>query len=115
MALRRIIGLAGALAILVGTAGLLTPVSVSPELQKVRCGSAAFPDMSAAKANDDGSDANIPVSGGVVTDVNYTELCRMDIEDRRVWTITLAALGVLAVAASVTHGAMERSRASSAT
>jgi hypothetical protein len=114
MPIRRIIGFAGALAILVGTAGLLTPVSVSPELQTVRCGSAASPDMSAARANDDGSDANIPVTGGVVTDVNYTELCRMEIEDRRVWTITLAALGVLAVVATVTHGAMARSGASSA-
>lgn len=112
MLLRRVILFIGAIALVVGVVGLLTPVSVSPEQQTVRCGSAVAPDLSDARAEDDRSPANVPVLGEVVVDTNYTRLCRKDLTDRRLWTITLAVAGGLAAAAA---GALEvRDRRSSA-
>lgn len=103
MLIGRILVFAGAIALVVGVVGLFAPVSVSPNLLVVDCGSAVSPDPSAARANDDASSANIPVPSGVLVDTNYTELCRMDLEDRRIWTISLAAVGALAIAAAAAH------------
>jgi hypothetical protein len=95
----------GAVALIVGIAGLLTPVSVSPEDKTVSCGTAVAPDLSEARANDDRSAANVPILGEVeaevVADINYTRLCQMDIEDRRIWTISLAGVGAFAVATTL--------------
>lgn len=101
---------AGVVALIVGVAGLLAPVSVSPELVKVGCGSAIAPDLSAARANDDESAANFPVPGGVVVDTNFTRLCQLDLEDRRIWTTTLAAVGALAVVGALVLGAFSNRR-----
>jgi hypothetical protein len=87
----------GAVAVIVGVAGLLAPVSVSPEDKTVRCGSAVAPDLSAARAEDDLSAANVPVLDEVIADINYTRLCQMDLVDRRIWTISLAVVGALAI------------------
>ncbi len=84
------------MAFLVGVVGLFTSVSVSPGLQPVNCGSAIAPDLSAARADDDGTAANTPVLGGVVVDSNSTRLCEMELVDGRIATITLAAAGALA-------------------
>jgi hypothetical protein len=97
MILQRIVFSLGVVAVIVGVAGLVVPVSVSPDRQHVGCGSAVWPDLSEAKKHDDNSAANIPVPGGVVTDTNYTRLCRKDLEDRRLWTVTLAIAGLVAV------------------
>jgi hypothetical protein len=108
---RRIALFAGVVALLIGVVGLLAPVSVSPEREpSVGCGSALAPDLSAARANDDESAANFPVPGGVVVDTNFTRLCRMDLEDRRIWTITLAAVGALAVVGGLVLGAFSNRR-----
>jgi hypothetical protein len=87
----------GAVALIIGVVGLLAPVSVSPEGKTVRCGSAVAPDMSAARAEDDRSSANVPVLDEVLVDTNFTRLCQLDLEDRRIWTISLAAVGSLAI------------------
>lgn len=109
--MRRILIFAGVVALIVGAVGLLAPVSVSPEREpSVGCGSAIAPDMSAARANDDQSAANIPVPGGVVIDTNFTRLCQMDLADRRIWTITLAVAGVLAVVGALALGAFSNRR-----
>ncbi|MBY0389953.1 MAG: hypothetical protein K2X56_18110 [Mycobacterium pseudokansasii] len=97
MVVRRILLFAGAVALLVDVVGLLAPVSVSPGLHTVGCGSALAPDLSAARARDDRTPANVPIDGKVVADINYTRLCQLEIEDRRIWTISLAAPGALAV------------------
>lgn len=52
-------------------------------------------------APDDRSAANVPVGGEIVADTNYTRLCQMDLSDRRIWTITLAVAGALAVTGAV--------------
>lgn len=90
----------GVVALLVGILGLITPVSVSPYRQVVSCGSAIAPDLSEARSLDDTSAANVPVAGEVVVDTDYTQLCRMELEDRRLWTITVAVVGALAMSAA---------------
>lgn len=90
----------GVVALLVGLLGLITPVSVSPFQQSVSCGSVVAPDLSEARSLDDSNAANVPVDGEIVVDVNYTHLCRMELEDRRLWTITVAVLGALMVSAA---------------
>ncbi|BBY94575.1 hypothetical protein MGALJ_42440 [Mycobacterium gallinarum] len=111
MIVRRIALFAGVVALIVATAGLLVPLSVSPEGESsVGCGSAIAPDLSAARANDDGSAANIPVPGGIVVDTKFTRLCQLDLEDRRIWTITLAAVGALAVIGALVLGALSNRR-----
>lgn len=105
MIVLRIVLFAGVVAAIVGVAGLFTPVSASPENLTIECGSAVAPDLSAARAHDDGSAANIPVPGGVVADTDFTRLCQMNLEDRRIWTITLAVAGVVAAAGALVLGA----------
>ncbi len=112
--IRGILAFLGVVAVIVGVVGLLAPVSVSPGRVSVRCGSPVAADLSDARARDDGSAANVPVPGGVLTDTNYEQLCRQQLTDRRVWTITLAAVGGLAVIAGFGLGAMVRQRQRSA-
>ncbi len=113
MLIRGMVLFASVVALLVGITGLLVPVSVSAERQVVHCGSAIAPDMSAARTHDDGNAANVPVLGEVVTDTNFTRLCRKDLEDRRLWTITLAVAGALVMVAAVAQGAYSRREKSS--
>lgn len=101
MLIRRILLFAGVVALLVSLVGLLAPVSVSPGLHTVGCGSALAPDLSAARDRDDRTPANVPMGGEVVADINDTRLCHMEIEDRRIWTISLATAGALAVIVAV--------------
>ena len=109
MKVRLIIVAAGAVALLVGIVGLVVPVSVTAgEGEVVRCGSAIAPDLSAARANDDASEANVPVFGEVLVDPNYVRLCEKDLEDRRLWTITLGAVGALTLVAAGAHSAVAR-------
>jgi hypothetical protein len=104
MIVRRSILFVGVVAVLVGVTGLFTPVSVSPEVGGVSCGSAVAPNLSAARARDDGNPANVPIRGEVIVDSDYTRLCHMDLADRRIWTITLAAAGALAAASAFALG-----------
>lgn len=86
---------AGMVAVTVGVVGLLVPVNVGEE--NVGCGSALFPDFSAAREATNFGGANIPVLDQVIATPDYVELCDTEVADRRVWTITLAVAGVLAV------------------
>lgn len=108
MIVRRIVLFAGFVAVLVGVVGLLAPVSVSPEERTIGCGSAVAPDLTAARAHDDGSAVNIPVPGGVLDDTNFTRLCQMNLDDRRIWTVTLTIVGAVAVAGALVVGARVR-------
>ena len=109
MIIRRIVLFAGAAALIVGTAGLFAPVSVSPEPRTVECGSVLTPDLAAARALDDGNAANVPASGGgVVVDTNFTHLCEMNLDDRRIWAGALAAVGVVAIVTALVTGAKSK-------
>ncbi|MGD9619262.1 MAG: hypothetical protein AB7G47_02165 [Mycolicibacterium sp.] len=93
MVVRRIALMVGVVLLLVGGVGLLSPISVSPGLRTVSCGTAIAPDHAAAHAAAPAdSDA-----GAEVIRVDYSELCRYEIADRRAWTGTLAAAGALVV------------------
>lgn len=105
MIVRRVTLFLGIVAVIVGAVGLFAPASVSPRDRTVECGSVLSPDLSAARALDDGNAANIPVPGGVAVDTNYTQLCRMNLEDRRIWTITLAVVGAIVAAGALVWGA----------
>jgi hypothetical protein len=100
----------GGIGVIVGVVGMLSPVSVSPEQQIVKCGSAIAPDLSAARAEDDRSPANVPILGEVVADTNYTRLCHMELDDRRIGTISLAAFSATAIIATLVFGAFSRRR-----
>lgn len=100
----------GVVMLIAGAVGLFAPVSVSPELRTVDCGTAISPDLSDARDLDDGSAANIPVPGAVIVDTNYTELCRMELADRRILAITVLAAGVFVLAVAAGVAALSRSR-----
>ncbi|MGW0161899.1 hypothetical protein ACWDUN_21570 [Mycobacterium sp. NPDC003323] len=100
--------LCGVGAVLVGLVGLVTPVSVSPALAVVNCGSAAFPDLSEARNFETRDVVDLPVGDYIPADADYTELCRMDLEDRRLWTLALTGVGVLAGVSSLAVMAMRR-------
>ncbi|MFB1296580.1 hypothetical protein ACAG24_013770 [Mycobacterium sp. pW049] len=96
------------MALLVGVVGLFAPVSAAANGTVIACGSAVAPDLSAARANDDASPANVPVLGEVVSDANFTRLCDMNLEDRRLWASTCAGLGLIAAAGAAVTGLMSR-------
>lgn len=100
----------GVVMLIAGAIGLFAPVSVSPELRTVDCGTAISPDLSDARALDDGSAANIPVPDGVLVDINYTELCRMQLQDRRILAITVLASGVFVLVVGAGVAALSRAR-----
>ncbi len=85
----------GVVAAIVGIVGLLVPVSVGEE--GVSCGSAAMPDYSEARAATDFGGVNIPVLDEVLVNPDYVALCDAELRDRRTWTITLTAVGAIAV------------------
>ncbi|TFV55817.1 hypothetical protein E4P42_21580 [Mycobacterium sp. PS03-16] len=102
--LTKVTAAAALVAILVGVAGLLTPVRVSLGATTVSCGTAVAPDLDEARTHDDGTTANIPVGDVVLVDASFTELCRRDLADRRIWTSTVAIAGVLALVSAVAIG-----------
>lgn len=108
MMVRLLIAFAGFVALLVGIGGLLVPASVSPELAVVSCGSAIAPDLSEARSQDDGNAANVEVADELIADTNYTRLCEMELEDRRLLSIPLAIAGVLTIGAAVALSARSR-------
>ncbi|MGB3351524.1 MAG: hypothetical protein WBB00_01990 [Mycobacterium sp.] len=110
MKLRLVLVFVGVVSLLVGIVGLMVPVSISADRTDVSCGSAVAPDLSEARANDDASAANVPVADGIVTDANATRLCTKDLEDRRLWTIPVAAVGALALLAAGAQTVLSRKR-----
>lgn len=95
----------GAVTLLVGLLGLVAPVSISPGRLPVDCGSPLSPDMSQATQANDGE-----LAEAVVTDIDFVHLCRMELNDRRALTITVAAGGVFILAVAAGVSALSRSR-----
>ncbi|KMO73278.1 hypothetical protein BST22_02055 [Mycolicibacterium chubuense] len=99
--MRWILLFTGVAAMLVGGVGLLTPVSVDPRRVVVSCGTAVSPDMPVPPGDDDAA-----------VDPDYARLCRMEVTDRRLWTITLLVVGATTTAAGVAY-ARRRAQAAS--
>lgn len=118
MIARWIVLFVGVVALIVGIAGLVTPVSAGPgnrgptvaEPLNVDCGIAVAPDLAAARKATVLGGQNMPSPPGVpetpglaqphddiVVNTDYVSLCHKELTDRRIWTITLAALGAVAI------------------
>ena len=102
MTVRRMILVAGAVLLLAGVIGLLVPVSISDsDGNGIGCGNAVAADTSSAQAaNDKNVVADIPVINQIVPHADYVSQCQSSISSRRSWTIPLAIVGAIVVAAS---------------
>jgi hypothetical protein len=102
MTVRRLILLVGAVILVAGVIGLLVPVSISDSNgHSIGCGNAVAVDTSSAQAaNDKNVVADIPIVNQIVPHTDYVSECQSSISSRRTWTIPLAVLGAVVVAAS---------------
>jgi hypothetical protein len=100
--IRRLVLLIGAVVLLAGVIGLLVPVSISDsDGHSVGCGNAVAADPSSAQAaNDKHVVADVPVVNQIVPHTDYVSECQSSISSRRTWTIPLAVLGSIVLAAS---------------
>ena len=99
MTVRRLIIAVGAVLLLAGVIGLLTPVSVSDgNGGSVACGNAIATDFSAARNANDKNGANIPILNQILPHSDYVAQCQSSVNSRRTWTIPLAVIGIVAVA-----------------
>ncbi len=102
MTVRRLIIGMGAVLLLAGVIGLLMPVSISDgNGNSIGCGNAVATDLSAARSANDKSVANIPILNQVVPHTDYVAQCQSSVGSRRMWSIPLAAVGVIAVAGAL--------------
>ncbi|MCV7051359.1 aminopeptidase [Mycobacterium heidelbergense] len=98
MTARRLIIAVGAALLLAGVIGLLVPVSVSdPNGNSISCGNGVAADLSAARSANDKNGANIPILNQVLPHTDYVAQCQSAVSGRRMWTIPLAVVGVVAV------------------
>jgi hypothetical protein len=99
---RRLVLLVGAVLLIAGVIGLLVPVSISDsDGHGIGCGNAVAADTSNAQAaNDKNVVADIPIVNQIVPHTDYVSECRSSISSRRTWTIPLAVVGAIVVAAS---------------
>jgi hypothetical protein len=96
--IRRLIIAVGAVLLLAGVIGLLTPVSVSDgNGNSVSCGNAVATDYSAARNANDKNGANIPILNQIIPHSDYVAQCQSSVNSRRMWTIPLAVIGIVAV------------------
>jgi hypothetical protein len=99
---RRLIIAVGAVLLLAGVIGLVTPVSISDgNGNSISCGNAVATDLSAARNANDKSLANIPILSQVVPHTDYVAQCQSSVGGRRAWTIPLAIAGIVAVAGAL--------------
>ena len=98
MTVRRMIIAVGAVLLLAGVIGLLTPVSISDgKGNSISCGNAVATDLSAARSANDKSVANIPVLNQVIPHTDYVAQCQSSVGSRRAWTIPLTVAAIIAV------------------
>jgi hypothetical protein len=103
--LRRLIIGVGAVLLLAGVIGLLTPVSISDSNgHSVGCGNAVAPDLSAARNANETSVANVPILNQIVPHTDYVGQCQSSVGSRRAWTIPLAVLGIIAIGGTLLTG-----------
>ena len=108
--MRSIAVFVGVVTLIVGVVALFVPVSIDPEARTIECGTAVSPDLSEARAQQDRAGADIPPAGEAVTYIDYEQLCRKDLEDRRILAITVAAGGAFILLVGAGTGLLSRSR-----
>jgi len=88
--------------LLAGVIGLLAPVSISDgNGNSIGCGNAVATDLSAAHSANDKSLANVPILNQVIPHTDYVAQCESSVGSRRMWTIPLAVVGIVAVAGAL--------------
>jgi hypothetical protein len=111
MNLRSLLMVLGAVALIIGVAGLLVPVSVSgPNGENIGCGNAIAQDLSGARAADEGNIANLPVLNQVIPHTNFVAECQSAVSARRTWTIPVTIVGVVLIAGGFFVGGRAGSR-----
>ncbi len=100
MTVRRLILLAGVVALIAGVIALLVPVSVSGDGQSIGCGNAIATDQSEARAANAKTVANVPILNQIVPHTDYVVECEEAVSSRRSWSIPVTVVGALVVAGS---------------
>lgn len=109
---RRLILGVGAVLLLAGVIGLLAPVSISDgNGHSIGCGNAVATDLSAARSANNNSVANIPILNQVVPHTDYVAQCQSSVGSRRMWSIPLAVIGLLAIGGVLLTGRQGAARA----
>lgn len=109
MKLRWVILLVGAVALVVGIIGLLMPVSVTgPDNRDVGCGNAVAADYSEARDLDSRNPVNLPILDEVIPHTDYAAQCESAVSSRRTWSIPVAIIGAVVMAASFFVGGRAR-------
>jgi hypothetical protein len=92
----------GAAILVAGVIGLLVPVSVpNGNGGSIACGNAVAENLSAARSANDKNLANIPIVNQIVPHTDYVAQCQSSVSGRRMWTIPLAVIGVIALAGTL--------------
>jgi hypothetical protein len=105
MNLRRLVVVAGVVVLLVGLIGLLMPVSIAgPDNQKIGCGNAVAADDSAARQADSSNPVNLPVLNELIPHTDYVAQCQTATSSRRTWSIPVAIVGLVLLAAGFVVG-----------
>lgn len=100
---RRLVLVAGAILFVAGIVGLFMPVTIS---EGIGCGNAVHSDVSAARAQDNQNVGNspivqqIPIANQVAPKSQFVSECNSALGTRRLWTIPLTALGIVAAGAT---------------
>ena len=111
MKMQRWMLLVAAVLLVAGVVGMLVPVSVSgPDGDSIGCGNTVANDLSAAKTADDKSGASVPLLNQSIPQSHYVAACDTALGHRRTWTIPLAVIGVIAMAAVLAPGPRVRAR-----
>lgn len=108
---RRLIIAVGAVLLLAGIIGLLVPVSVSDgNGNSVSCGNGIATDLNSARNANEKNGSNIPILNQVIPHTDYVAQCQSSVNSRRMWTIPLAVIGIVAVGGALLVGRQGASR-----
>jgi hypothetical protein len=97
---RRLILMVGAVVLVAGVIALLVPVSITGNGTSIGCGNAVAADTSEAESANSQTVANVPILNQIVPHTDYVAECNHAVSSRRSWSIPLAVVGALVVAAS---------------
>lgn len=100
MTVRRLIIGVGAVLLLAGIIGLLAPVSISDgNGHSIGCGNAVATDLSSARTANNNNMSNIPILNQVIPHTDFVAQCQSSVGTRRMWSIPLAVVGIIAIGA----------------
>ena len=105
MNLRWLVSLVGAVVLIAGVIGLLTPVSITgPDNQSIGCGNAIAADDGPARAADNSNPVNLPILNEIIPHTDYVAQCASAVSERRTWSIPVAIVGLVVIAGGLVVG-----------